>query len=171
MGEPIVVGRVGRAHGIRGEVTVEVRTDVPDRRFAPGASLDRTPPEAGPLVVMSARPHKTGWVVHFEGVNSREAAERLRGLLLTVDVDATGDAGEDAWWDHQLVGLTVVGVDGTVVGTVEDVRHVPAVDVLAVRRADGGVALVPFVAAIVPEVDVAAGRLVVDPPAGLLELE
>lgn len=170
MGEPIVVGRVGRVHGIRGEITVEVRTDVPERRFALGASLKCDPSDAGPLVVASARPHKTGWVLRFVGVHGRDAAERLRGVLLTVDVEDVGDAGKDTWWDHQLVGLTAVGADGTVVGTVEEVRHLPGGELLAVRCAGARLALVPFVRAIVPEVDVATGRLVLDPPPGLLDL-
>lgn len=165
----LVAGRIERAHGVRGLVRVEVRTDDPDRRFAPGARL-LTEPDRGEVVVASAAPHGGRLLVGFAGVTGREAAEALRGTLLVVDVpdDAVPDDPEE-FWDHQLTGLTVVRTDGTAVGTVADVLHLPGQDCLAVRRGDGSEVLVPFVAAIVPTVDVAGGRLVVDLPPGLVD--
>ncbi|HVF06270.1 MAG TPA: ribosome maturation factor RimM [Frankiaceae bacterium] len=165
----LVVGRIGRAHGVRGEVSVDVRTDDPDRRYAAGSVLATDPPEQGPLTVERSRPHHGRLLVQFEGVADRNAADALRGVLLVVDRASVGAADEGEWWDHDLVGLAAVRADGTPLGTVTDVIHVPGPPLLAIES-DGGEVLVPFVAGIVPEVDVAGGRLVVDPPEGLLDL-
>jgi 16S rRNA processing protein RimM len=170
MTAPVVVGRVGRAHGVHGEVAVQVRTDAPELRFAPGSVLTSDRPEVGPLTVEAARPHSGRWLVRFRGVPDRPAAQALTGALLLLDPAAAGDAGEDAWWDHELAGLRVVTPAGEPLGVVDDVVHTAGGDLLSVRRPDGREALVPFVRAIVPEVDPAAGRVVVDPPPGLLEL-
>lgn len=165
----VVVGRIGRPQGVRGEVTVEVRTDAPDERFADGAVLLTEPPERGPLSVESARDHSGRLVVRFAGVPDRTAAERLRDTLLLVDVRTIAPLEDpDEFHDWQLVGLAAVLGDGTPVGTVGDVLHLPHGEVLVVAR-PAGEALVPFVRAVVPEVDLAAGRLVLDPPAGLLD--
>lgn len=166
----VVVGRIGRPHGVRGEVTVEVRTDSPEERFAAGAVLTPDPAGPAPLVVDAARWHGGRLLVGFAGVTDRTSAERLRGLRLVVDVPA-GQQPEDPeeFYDHQLVGLRAETVDGAEVGTVTEVLHLPGQELLAVRRADGRETLVPFVAEIVPEVDVAGGRLLLDPPAGLLD--
>lgn len=190
----VVVGRIGRAHGVRGDVSVEVRTDEPDRRFAVGSAL-RTSTSAGParadaaveqtLTVEGARWHSGRLLLHFEGVDDRTAAESLRGLLLQVEVDPSEvPVDPEEFYDHQLVGLTVVDRSGARVGRVVDVVH-GAQDLLVVDRApvpDGAVergaartetavpAMVPFVHALVPEVDLASGRLVVDLPDGLLDL-
>lgn len=166
----LVVGRIARAHGVGGEVSVEVRTDSPDTRFAPGMSLDTDPPERGPLEVTRARWHAGRLLVAFASVADRGAAEALRGTLLVADSSTSPAVGDDEFWDHELVGLAAVTVDGTSLGTVEEVLHPPGADLLALRRPDGGEVLVPFVRAIVPTVDVPAGRLVVDPPEGLLDL-
>lgn len=167
----LVVGRVGRAHGIRGDVAVDVRTDDPEHRFAPGSVLDTEPAERGPLTVTAARTHAGRLLVSFAGVTDRSGAEALRGMLLVAD-SATSPAPEDPeeYWDHQLVGLAAVTVGGEPLGPVEEVLHPPGGDLLVIRRADAGELLVPFVRAIVPEVDLRAGRLVVDPPPGLLDL-
>jgi len=166
----LVVARVGRAHGVKGEVAVEVRTDDPDTRLAPGAVLLTEPVERGPLTVRSTRDHSGRLLVRFVGVEDRTAAEDLRGTLLQVDVDPAQVPDEDdAWYDHQLVGLAVVDTTGREVGTVAGVVHLPAQDLLSVLRPDGSEALVPFVAQIVPEVDVAGGCVVVAPPPGLLD--
>jgi 16S rRNA processing protein RimM len=168
--ERIVVGRIGRAHGIRGEVTVEVRTDDPEGRFAPGARLATDPPSRGPLTVEYGHVHSGRLLLAFEGVTDRDAAERLRNTLLVVEVDPARLPDEpDAYYDHQLVGLAVVRPSGEPVGEVAEMLHLPGQDVIAIRRPDGQEALVPFVGAMVPEVDLAAGRLVVDPPPGLLD--
>jgi 16S rRNA processing protein RimM len=166
----LVVARVGRAHGVRGEVAVEVRTDEPENRLAPGAVLVTDPADRGPLTVLTSRDHSGRVLLQFVGVGDRTAAEALRGTLLQVDVDSERLPDEDdAWYDHQLVGLAVVDTVGTPLGSVASVLHLPAQDVLAVHRADGSEVLVPFVSQLVPEVDVAGGRVVVSPPPGLLD--
>jgi 16S rRNA processing protein RimM len=172
----LVVGRIGKAQGIRGEVTVELRTDAPEERFAPGAQLI-TEPDRGLLVVETVRPRgSAGLVVGFEGVLDRNAAEELRGTLLSVDTtdDPVLD-DPDEYYDHQIVGLVAVGVDGVELGPVTDVLHLPGQDVLVVvpepRPAGGSPELlIPFVREIVPTVDLKRRVVVVDPPPGLLDL-
>lgn len=164
----VVVGRVGRPHGIRGGVSVRPTTDNPEDRFAVGAVLDTDPASAGPLTVTAARSNGTAWVLSFAQIADRDAAETIRGVLLTVPIDALPPTEDpEEFYDHQLVGLAVVTRDGSPLGTVEEVLHPPAAPVLSVRRPDGSTELVPFVSAIVPEVDLAAGRLVVTPPDGM----
>jgi 16S rRNA processing protein RimM len=167
----IAVGQIGRAHGIRGEVTVVVRTDEPDVRFVPGTTLATEPPERGPLTVAATRWHSGRLIVTFDGVRDRNAAEDLRGTLLVLDsaqIPVPDDP--DEFYDHQLIGLGVVTAAGDAVGEVTDVLH-HGQDLLVVRRGHGtaGEALVPFVSAIVTDVDVPGGRLVIDPPPGLLD--
>ena len=168
----LTVARIGRAHGMRGEVAVDLRSDTPDERFAPGAVLRTVPPSAGPLAVERSRSQNGRWYVCFEGVLDRTAAEALRGVELVIDsddVDADADAAEeDAWYPHQLAGLRVEHVDGRTVGTVLDIEHLPSHDMLVIREPSGTRTLVPFVRAIVPVVDVVGGRVVLDPPGGLL---
>ena len=167
----LVVGRIGRPHGVRGEVTVEVRTDDPDTRFAPGSSLRTDPAERGPLTVSAVHPRSGGLVVAFDGVEGREAAETLRGTVLVVDsAELPEIEDDDEWYDHQLVGLAAVDPAGAVLGEVADVVHAPASDLLVLRDADGREHLVPFVREMVPAVDVPGGRVVVDPPEGLFDL-
>ncbi|MBB2910054.1 16S rRNA processing protein RimM [Streptosporangium becharense] len=164
----LVVGRIGRPHGLRGDVSVEVRTDDPDRRFAPGAALATDPASAGPLVVASRRWHSGVLLVRFEGVTDRDRAEELRGTTLVIDsadIPPTGDP--DEFYDHQLIGLAVTTPDGERVGEVSDVLH-HGQDLLVVRRGRDDV-LVPFVKALVPVVDLERGLLVVDAPPGLLD--
>jgi 16S rRNA processing protein RimM len=166
----VTVGRIGRPHGVRGAVMVGVRTDEPELRFAVGSRLDTDRPELGSLTVAATRWHSGELLVRFEGYRDRTSAEELRGTWLSIDTDTLAPTGDpDVFHDHELIGLTVQTVDGTEVGIVEDVLH-PAQDVLSVRGASGDV-LVPFVKAIVTEVDVAGGVLVIDPPPGLLDLE
>jgi 16S rRNA processing protein RimM len=166
----VVVGRVGRAHGVKGEVLIDVRTDSPEERLGPGAVLVTDPAAAGPLTIAAGRVHSGRLLVRFDGVADRNQAEAIRGVLLLADVDPDElPADEDEWYDHQLVGLDVVRTDGSAVGEVREVLHLPMQDLLAITRTDGTEVLVPFVEAMVPEVDVAANRLVVDPPPGLLE--
>jgi 16S rRNA processing protein RimM len=173
----VVVGRVGRAHGVRGDVAVEVRTDDPERRFMPGARLRTSSSTAAtPTVVTveTARWHSGRLLLHLVGVDDRTAAESLRGVLLQVEVDPDETpADPEEFYDHQLVGLAVVDRDGTAIGSVVDVLH-GAQDLLVVEHeaaASGAQrSLVPFVQVLVPEVDLDAGRLVVDLPDGLLDL-
>lgn len=186
----LVVGRVGRAHGVRGEVSVQVRTDDPGRRFAPGSVLATDPAALGPLTVDSVRWHLGRLLVRFDGLADRTRAEELAGALLLVDSAAVGTPEDpDEFNDHDLIGLVAVTVAGERVGTVTDVLH-HGQDLLVISAAgdagagadagasagagagagDGaGETLVPFVRAIVPEVDIAGGRLVLDPPPGLLD--
>ncbi len=166
----MVVGRVGRAHGIHGLVSVDVRTDEPERRLAPGAVLLTDPEARGPLTIVEGRVHSGRLLLQFEGVEDRTQAEALRGTDLVVDIDpAELPEDDDEWYDHQLVGLMAVGADGTAYGSVTEVVHLPMQDLLAVRTESGAEVLVPFVAGFVPEVDLPGGRIVLDPPDGLFE--
>lgn len=164
----LVVGRVGRPHGLRGEVRIEVRTDEPEVWLAPGSSLFLQS-ESGPLItVEAARWHGRHLVVRFEGHHDRTSVEALNGrwLLRPALVDeSTGDP--DEWYDHQLVGLQVRDEGGSAVGEVTQVVHLPGQDLLAVQTPDGE-RLVPLAAALVPVVDVAGGFLVVADRPGLL---
>jgi 16S rRNA processing protein RimM len=184
----VAVGRIRRAHGIRGDVAVEVRTDEPDRRFAVGTVLATDPADRGPLTLTAARWHSGAYLMAFAEVNDRDAAEQLRGTWLVMDSADIGSTGDpDEFYDHELIGLSAVTVGGEPVGVVTDVRH-HGQDLLVIDPgsiesgsadpggtesgtggARRGELLVPFVSAIVPEVDVLAGRLVIDPPPGLLD--
>jgi 16S rRNA processing protein RimM len=173
--DTVVVGRIGRPHGVRGLATVEVRTDDPDLRFAPGEVLITDPPARGPLTIVDKRWHSGTLLLQLAGPSgeaytTREAVDELRNTLLLLPVaDLPEIEDPDSFYDHQLVGLAVRLPDGTVVGEVTSVLH-EAQDLLVVRRPDAADALIPFVSAIVPTVDLAGGFLVVDPPEGLLEL-
>jgi 16S rRNA processing protein RimM len=164
----VVVGRIGRAHGLKGEVFVEPRTDEPDRRFAVGQRL-RT--GSGSLTVAGSRTHSGKLVVRFEEIDGRTAAEAARGTELTCLVDPTEMPQDpEEFYDHQLVGLRVQTTDGDVVGELERVEHGAAQDLLVIRAPDREI-LFPFVSAFVPEVDVPGGRIVIDDLAGLLDAE
>ncbi|MBA2444764.1 MAG: ribosome maturation factor RimM [Nocardioidaceae bacterium] len=164
----LLVGKIGRAHGIRGDVAIEVRTDEPERRFADGTTFDTT---RGTLHLASARWHGQRLLATFVGVADRNAAEALSGTELRVDigVDERPDDPEE-FYDHQLIGLTAVTDAGEVVGDVSEVLHLPGQEVLVVRR-NGAEVLIPFVSEIVPTVDISASRLVVVLPLGLLDEE
>ena len=166
------VGRLLKAHGLKGALKVELYTDDPDRRFVPGASFTLQVPEGSKWHGRSVTVREFKWmnghpVVFLEGVEDRTEAETLVRAILWVDQDQDEPAEPDAWYDHQLVGLDVVR-EGSVVGKVARVDHFPAQDLLIVKAGDREV-MVPFVAAIVPEVDVEGGRIIVTPPAGLFE--
>ena len=170
----LVVGRVAKAHGIGGEVAVDVRTDSPDARFAIGSTLETAPPERGPLTVRRSLWHSGRLLVSFDDVPDRTAAEALRGTMLVAD-SSTSPAAEDPdeFWDHQLVGLAAVDLRGKPMGEVVDVLHPPGGDTLVVRphgAADDTEVLIPFVRAIVPVVDLKLRRVMIDPPEGLLDL-
>lgn len=167
-----VVGRVVKAHGLRGELVVEPRTDHVDARFTPGVVLSvrgRRVSGAQTLTVAAARRHGERLLVVVEEITDRDSAEALRTAELTAPPLAEAPDDPDEFHDHQLEGLAVMLADGTTVGTVTDVLHGAGGELLAVRRPEGGELLVPFVAAIVTQVDVPGGRLVLDPPEGLLE--
>jgi 16S rRNA processing protein RimM len=173
--ETIVVGRIGRPHGIKGEVSVEPRTDEPDRRFAAGARLTSTnerPGVTGPahLTVAGTRWHSGRLLVRFEEITDRNGAEEARGTLLSVVVDPD-ERPEDPeeFYDHQLVGLDVVTTDGRPVGTLREIVHGSAQDLLVIAPVEPGAdVLVPFVADLVPEVDLPGRRILVNDLPGLL---
>jgi 16S rRNA processing protein RimM len=166
----VVVARIGKAHGLRGEVTVQVLSASPGDRFVPGASFMTEPATAGPLVLRSARDHNGVLLLGFEHTEDRTGAEALRGIRLLGDV-LEDDGDEDSWYERDLVGLKAVTVSGQEVGEVTALESRPTQDLLVLRLSDGREALVPFVAEIVPEVDLEGGRIVLDPPAGLLDLD
>ncbi len=167
------VGRLVKAHGLKGALKLELYTDDPEGRFAPGASFTLQVPESSPwhgktLTVREFRWMNSHPVAFFEDIDDRTAAESIVRAILWIDQDtAQVSTEDDAWYDHQLAGLDVVR-DDTVIGKVARVDHLPAQDLLVVR-ADEREVLVPFVKAIVPEVDIDAGRVVITPPAGLFE--
>jgi 16S rRNA processing protein RimM len=174
----VVVGRIGKPHGIRGELSVEPRTDEPERRFALGAVLVTESPRGsaphGPgrpaaLTVEAVRWHQDRLLVRFEEIPDRTAAEAARGLVLAADVpvDEVPEDPEE-FYDHQLVGLRVETTEGTAVGEVASIQHGAGQDLVVVRTPDRREVLVPFVTALVPTVDVAGGRLVVSDRPGLL---
>ncbi len=177
-----VVARIGKAHGLRGEVTVTVHTDDPDGRFVIGSTFaTQAAPGSGvpkALTIHTARNHNGTWLLSFDGIPDRTGAESLRGTTLLVDSaplpgadDADPDQSEDnAWYADDLVGLTAYDTRGLVIGTVSGVQHAPAQDLLLIDKTTGGTAYIPFVEVMVPVVDVVAGRVVIDPPEGLLDL-
>ncbi len=165
----LTVARIGRAHGLRGEVTLEVRTDAPAERFAVGNELTTDPPDVGPLTVAAARTQGGRWFLIFAEAPDRPSAEALNGTLLVVEAEASEE--QDAWYVHQLVGLRAERPSGEAIGEVVDVEHPPAQDLLVVEEPNGNRARIPLVSALVPTVDIAGGRVVVDPPFGLLSDE
>jgi 16S rRNA processing protein RimM len=171
--DQVRVGRLTKAHGLKGALKIELYTDDPDRRFTPGATFDLQVPTSSPwhgktLELIELRWYNGSPVGFFAGVADRDAAESLAKAILWVDHDPAQLPDEaDAWYDYQLVGLRALR-DGTEVGTVARVDHLPAQDLLAISTASGEV-LVPFVAAIVPAVDIAAGTVTLTPPPGLFE--
>ena len=169
----LVVGRVVKAHGVTGEVVVDVRTDDPETRFAPGTSL-RARPKGGTerrFVVDSARPHGGRLLVRLDGVADRDSADALRGALFLVDsAELPPIEDPDEFYDHQLEGLRVRTTAGDDVGTVAEVLHTAAGELLSVQTEDREV-LVPFVGAIVTSVSLADQVIEIDPPEGLLDLE
>ncbi|MDX3634979.1 ribosome maturation factor RimM [Streptomyces europaeiscabiei] len=166
----LVVARIGRAHGIKGEVTVEVRTDEPELRLAPGAVLFTDPASTGPLTIETGRVHSGRLILRFEGVRDRNAAEALRNTLLIAEVDPEElPEQEDEYYDHQLMDLDVVTKDGTEVGRIIEISHLPSQDLFIVERPDGSEVMIPFVEKIVTEIDLTEQRAVIDPPPGLID--
>lgn len=167
------VGRLTKAHGLKGAIKIELYTDAPERRFVPGAVFTLQVPTSSPwhgktLELVELKWYNLQPVAFFKDVADRSAAEALIKAILWVDHDpAEPSDEEDAWYDHQLVGLAVVR-DGIRIGTVTLVDHLPSQDLLHVATETGEV-LVPFVKAIVPSVDIEAGTLTVTPPDGLFE--
>ena len=176
--QEVVVGRIGKAHGLKGEVSVELRTDEPARRFVDGVVLTTETPRGGAphgpdrpasLTVLATRWHQSRLLVTFEQVTGRNQADAIRGLLLVTTVDqAETPQDADEFYDHQLVGLQVVTTEGAAVGEVAEVVHGSAQDLLKITAPDGREILVPFVAQLVPTVDVPNKKIVVQDRPGLL---
>ena len=176
----IVIARIGKPHGIRGEVTVQTHTDDPEGRFVTGATYatEAAPGTGVPrlLTIASARLHQKTWLLGFEEIPDRTGAESLRDTRLVIDDDASSGVDaeaddEDGWYEDDLVGLAVADPAGAVIGEVTGLTVGAAQDLLHVRLTDGREGLVPFVEALVPVVDVEGGRIVVDAPAGLFDLD
>ncbi|MGW6154532.1 ribosome maturation factor RimM [Streptomyces sp. NPDC055144] len=166
----LVVARIGRAHGIKGEVTVEVRTDEPELRLGPGAVLATDPASTGPLTIETGRVHSGRLLLRFEGVRDRTAAEALRNTLLIAEVDPEElPEDEDEFYDHQLMDLDVVTTDGVEVGRITEISHLPSQDLFIVERPDGSEVMIPFVEEIVTEIDLEEQRAIIDPPPGLID--
>lgn len=168
-----MVGRIVKPHGIRGELVVNPSTDSTDLRFAVGSVLFVTSREGAvtrSLTVTAARPHTGRLLVRFEGVDDRDGADALRGVPLSAGVtDLPPIEDPDEFYDHQLEGLAVHTVAGELVGTLREVVHGAGGELLVVDRDGGGEVLVPFVRQIVPEVDLAGRKVLIDPPPGLLD--
>jgi 16S rRNA processing protein RimM len=163
----VTVGRIGKPHGIRGEVTVEPFTDEPDIRFAAGAELSR--PDSQPLVVAASHWHSGKFLVKFVDCDDRNTAETLRGTILSAERDEDQTPNDlSEFYDSNLIGCSVITLHGELVGKVTDVLHLPSQDLLSVTNAFGGEILIPFVEEIVPVVDVVDKRIVIDPPDGLI---
>ncbi|MFC7491791.1 MULTISPECIES: ribosome maturation factor RimM [unclassified Knoellia] len=176
--DPLLIARIGKPHGLRGEVTVQTHTDDPETRYVPGATFDT---EAAPgtgvprtLTVATARKHREIWLLGFDEIPDRTGAESLRGTQLFLDADTVDEAEsdeDDGWYEHDLVGLAVHDPEGVVLGEVTGLVIGAVQDLLEVRLVDRREVLVPFVEAIVTEVDTEAGHVVVDAPAGLFDLD
>lgn len=171
----LVIGRVAKAHGVTGEVVIEVRTDDPAGRFAPGAVLRGRKPRGGPehsYVIETVREHAGRLLVRLAGVNDRNAADEMRGTLFLIEAAELPPIDDpDEFYDHELEGLAVRTVDGTAVGTVAEVLHTAAGELLSVKTPEGREVLVPFVGAIVTAVSRSEGIVEIDPPDGLLNIE
>lgn len=191
-GFEVVVASIGRAHGLRGEVSLVLRTDQPEERLLPGTVFDAAPggrssrggrsehedasaavsrPVPSELTLTSTRTQADRWYARFEEIPDRTAAEALRGVELSLQLDAQQEAEEDpdAWYPAQLEGLTVRHVDGRELGVVTSIQHYPAQDLLLVRTPEGRKVQLPLVTQLVPEVDLEAGVILADPPGGLFE--
>jgi len=168
----LVVGRIGRAHGVRGEATIEVRTDDPDARFPIGATLQTDPASHGPLTITSGRVHNGILLLGFAGISDRTAVEKLRNTLLLSDVDIDAETSDDLYHVAHIKGCKVFladsnGESGREIGIVTDVLELPAQDTLVIETANGE-KLVPFVTEMVPLIDIKNKKIIIAPPEGLL---
>jgi len=163
------VARIGKPHGIRGEVTVQVLTDAPEDRFVPGTEFVVEPASSGPLTVSSARWNKDILLLGFAEVADRNQAETLRGAKLFIETEELDEDDDEGWYEHELVGLEA-RVGSEVVGKVTALNTMPVQDLLMVTTPGGEEILVPFVEQIVPEVNIEEGFILLTPPDGLFEL-
>ncbi|MGB3828362.1 MAG: ribosome maturation factor RimM [Ornithinimicrobium sp.] len=183
--DALLVARIGRPHGLRGEVSVQVHTDTPDQRFVVGADFVVEPAERGPLTIRSVRVHQGRYLLGFEGVNDRDHAEGLRDTRLFLTLDAPGPPSSDSssvdveepdgdaqgYYEDELVGMTVRLVSGEIVGEVSALHTRAVQDLLEISLSGSGSVLVPFVEQLVPTVDTGRREIVIDPPAGLLDVD
>ena len=163
------VARIGKPHGIRGEVTVQVLTDAPGDRFVPGTEFVVEPASAGPLTVNSARWNKDILLLGFDEIGTRNEAETLRGAKLFIETEELDEDDDEGWYEHELVGLEA-RIGSSVVGKVTALNTMPVQDLLMVTTPEGKEILIPFVEQIVPEVNVDGGFILLTPPDGLFEL-
>jgi len=163
------VARIGKPHGIRGEVTVQVQTDNPEERFSAGEELIVIDGPVKSLTVKNARWNKTILLLSFQEINDRNQAETLRGARLEIEVSDEPEDDSDEWYEHELLDLKVM-LEGEQVGVITALRTNPAQDLLVFEDTDGNEVYLPFVDEFVPEVDPEAGIVVITPPAGLLTL-
>lgn len=163
------VARIGKPHGIRGEVTVQVLTDAPGDRFVPGTQFVVEPAKAGPLTISSARWNKDILLLGFEEISTRNQAEEIRGAKLFIETEELDEDEDEGWYEHELVGLEA-RVGSQAVGKVAALNTLPVQDLLVIEGMDGKEILVPFVEEIVPEVNVEEGYVLLTPPPGLFEL-
>jgi 16S rRNA processing protein RimM len=166
----LVVGRIGRAHGIQGEVSVDVLTDFPER-FGVGETLYIGPvsgPSPEPVTILSARPHRDRLLLRFDLSEDRDLAQQLTGQFLYIPADEARPLDPDTFYPHQLLGLEVITADGEILGKVRELMETGAADVLIVQGAERTV-LLPMIADVISEVDLAGGRIVVTPLPGLLD--
>lgn len=164
----LVVARIGRAHGVNGEATIEVRTDLPEERFIVGSVIVTEPSSFGPLTITSVRNHNGTLLLGFKEVKDRTAVEKLRDVLLLADVDISEGGDEDNFHIQELLGCRVVTDTGVEVGIMTDLVQLPGQDLLAVDH-NGREILIPFVLEIVPEIDVENKVITITPPEGLLD--
>ena len=165
-----VVGRIARAHGIRGQVIVNLETDFPDERFQPGAELFvERGGRVEPLTITTARFHRERPILGLAGVETIDDAEAMAGLELRVPLDRLAPLPPGTFYRHDLIGCRVETMRGEVVGVVTDVEGTMAGSRLVIDGASGEV-LVPLATEICPEIDTAGKRIVIDPPAGLVDL-
>jgi 16S rRNA processing protein RimM len=163
------VARIGKPHGIRGEVTVQVLTDAPGDRFVPGTEFVVEPASAGPLTVNSARWNKDILLLGFDEIETRNEAETLRGAKLFIETEELDEDDDEGWYEHELVGLEA-RIGSRVVGKVTALNTMPVQDLLMVTTPGGEEVLIPFVEQIVPEVNIEDGFILLTPPDGLFEL-
>ena len=163
----LIVGRIGRVHGVRGEVTVEVRTDSPEERFQVGTTISTDPAKFGPLTITGQRWHNGILLITFDGVSDRGAAEKIKNVLLMAEVDIS-ERDPDEFHVQLLIGSTIELINGTVLGTIDDVLTNKGQNLLSFMRG-GKQVLIPFVKAIVPTVDIASRKVVITPPEGLID--
>lgn len=162
--DQVRIATLGAAHGLKGDVRLQLHTDNPEARLIPGTRFTTEPREAGPLELTAVIERSGSTYARFAGHADRTAVEALRGVVLLADPEDE----DDAWYPEQLAGLQARRPDGAVIGTVAGIQHMPAHDVLLLTEPDGARTLIPFVTSIVPTVDVEGGFVIVDPPAGLL---